>query len=349
MSERFRVLAVAATLLTAAGVLGALDPLGGGLRLRRPEAGGVQINGSHNTIGGFTAGERNIISGQFDFGVRIAGQEATGNFVHRNYIGTNAGGTFGKFDLGNSDAGVILNGPDNWVERNVISGNGHGVQISRPEAHDNTVWGNFIGTDKSGTKALGNRLYGVRIENASGNYVGKGNTIAFSGLAGVGIQAWSATTDQNFITSNSIHSNGQLGIDLNIDGVSPNDPGDGDGGVNFGINFPVLTSAQTSRTGVTTVTGTLDSSGNDDFTVQFFSSPRADPSGHGEDKRFLGEKPVTTDPSGDAAFVFKTRKNMPKGTVLTATASSADHGCEDGSCRPPSTSEFTQAIAVRRR
>ena len=66
---------------------------------------GVYVgNASGNTIGGATAGERNVISGNDYYGVNIDGQTATGNRVVGNYVGTDASGTQ---DLGNHFAGVF--------------------------------------------------------------------------------------------------------------------------------------------------------------------------------------------------------------------------------------------------
>ncbi|MCC6417710.1 MAG: right-handed parallel beta-helix repeat-containing protein, partial [Gemmataceae bacterium] len=48
---------------------------------------GVAVNGSGNTIGGPTAADRNVISGNLDAGISIAGASA-GNVVLGNYIGT---------------------------------------------------------------------------------------------------------------------------------------------------------------------------------------------------------------------------------------------------------------------
>jgi hypothetical protein len=72
----------------------------------------------------------------------------------------------------------ILGGDQNTIggmnagERNVISGNGgDGVEISGG-ANQNTVIGNYIGTDKNGTEKLENTGYGVRIEDSATNTIG---------------------------------------------------------------------------------------------------------------------------------------------------------------------------------
>jgi len=58
----------------------------------------------NNTIGGTTAGAKNVISGSQDgHGVVIEGSSATGNKVLGNYIGTDVNGTA---DLGNCYTGV---------------------------------------------------------------------------------------------------------------------------------------------------------------------------------------------------------------------------------------------------
>ncbi len=46
-----------------------------------------------NTVGGTTAGARNLISGNDLGGVLIIGGGATGNLVRGNYIGTDVAGT----------------------------------------------------------------------------------------------------------------------------------------------------------------------------------------------------------------------------------------------------------------
>src|SRR3712207_9259313 len=78
-----------------------------------------------------------------------------------------------------------------------------------------------------------------------------------------------------------------------------NDTSDGDTGPNNRQNYPVITDATTAVGLGTTIQGTLNSIPSSvttqTFTIQFFSSPAADPSGFGEGKIFLGETQVQTD------------------------------------------------------
>lgn len=287
-------------------------------------------------------------------------ETGNGDTIVGNYIGTDASGTAsGK---GNGNNGVFVNGPDNNViggsalgDGNVISGNGNsGVRLGFTEG--TTLQGNRIGTDKNGA-ALGNINNGVHLDNALDCRIGgtspeAGNIIAFNGPQfdldndgvlddGAGIVVGSGGGHD--ILSNSIFSNIGLGIDLSsmfpLDGVTPNDPAadkDSDFGPNGSQNFPVLTSARNSG-GMTTIKGKLNSADSQTFTIQFFSSPAADPSGNGEGQTFLGEKPVITDTDGNASFTFKTK--VPKGQFVTATAISSSDG----------TSEFSNARKVKKR
>jgi hypothetical protein len=218
------------------------------------------------------------------------------------------------------------------------------------------VQGNRIGTGKNGAP-LGNFNDGVLLDSASGCQIGgaspgAGNVVAFNGppfdlpddaddVADEGAGVVVSSNANNHILRNSIFSNFGLGIDLSsnfpLDGVTPNDPGDGDGGPNGRQNFPVINSA--TSTGVKTIIrGELDSAAGETYIVQFFSSPAADPSGNGEGKTYLGQRTnVTTDASGHASFRFVYKKEIRRGWV-SATATSSDDG----------TSEFSNARKVMR-
>jgi hypothetical protein len=202
---------------------------------------GQSGNSASHTIGGTAPGARNIISGNNGTGIIIGGT-LTGSLVQGNFIGTDVTGTFA---LGNVSDGVLISfgSANNTIggttpgARNVISGNGaNGV---RSDYHPNTVQGNFIGTQENGVSPLGNGSNGVLInffnDNAiGGSASGAGNTIAFNG--GAGVQVLGTTSP---VSSNSVFANSGLGIDLGADGVTPNDPCDGDSGANSLQNTPV--------------------------------------------------------------------------------------------------------------
>jgi CSLREA domain-containing protein len=139
---------------------------------------GVHINKApSNTIGGTTAGARNVISGN-DHGIKIFSSESSGNQVLGNYIGSDAAGVA---NLGNTSFGVyIVQAPSNTVggmtaaERNVISANHTGVRVYGDQSTGNTVQGNYVGTDATGAVDLGNVANGVHIVEAPSNTVGGG-------------------------------------------------------------------------------------------------------------------------------------------------------------------------------
>ena len=125
---------------------------------------------SNCTVGGTTPDARNLISGNVGAGINIPG--GTGNTVQGNLIGTDVTGTVA---LGNSGVGVDINASNNLVggantdARNVISANNRGVDLFG--GSNNTVQGNFIGTDVTGTIALGNPNVGVNLNTGVSNCI----------------------------------------------------------------------------------------------------------------------------------------------------------------------------------
>src|SRR5262249_3397782 len=124
---------------------------------------------SYTTIGGTAAGAGNLISGNFSYGVLIDGTwgGAVSNLVQGNLIGTDVTGLQG---LGNGQDGVLINnasintiGGTTPAARNVISDNavpgnlvGSGIWVNGSNSVGNLIEGNYIGTDATGTRALGN-------------------------------------------------------------------------------------------------------------------------------------------------------------------------------------------------
>jgi hypothetical protein len=298
---------------------------------------GQSGNISSNTIGGTAPGARNIISGNLGRGVSLGGT-IPGNLVQGNFIGTDVSGTVA---LGNSSDGVHINfgsmnnmiGGTTSAARNVISANGgNGV---RSDYLPNTVQGNFIGTQVNGSSPLGNGSNGVFVNFVGGNTIGgaasgEGNMIAFNGGSGVAI----GSGPGNRVRGNSIHSNSALGMDLGVNGVTPNDAGDADTGANELQNFPVISSASSTGSD-TTIQGSLNSKPDTNFTIDFYHSAAADPSGFGEGQIFLGSRSVTTNGAGNATIAATFTPAVAVGRFITATATESNN-----------TSEFSAAVVV---
>ena len=298
------------------------------------------IQSSNNLIGGSTASERNLISGNAFEGIQAIGSQSANNQIKGNYIGTDVTGTL---DLGNTHHGVELTtGPTGNViggalpgEGNLISGNeDSGVAILT--ASNNLVIGNLIGTDVTGTLDIGNTdagivLGAVQTANTVGGILpGEGNRIAFN-IRGVYVSGSQSTG--NSIRGNAIYSNDNAGIELGACGPTPNDPDDPDTGSNQLQNFPVITAA---ASGSTHINGSLDSTPGTTFSIDFYSSSSADPSNHGEGATYIGSTSVTTDATGDAMFTASLSQNTSVGHFITATATDP----------AGNTSEFSAAAQV---
>ncbi len=229
---------------------------GNGVRLQGP--GAYQIGGNQPE-------QRNLISGMFS---AVVQQTTLGAVVIRgNLIGTNAAGTQA---IGNNSSalelsvGILRNvtiGGADPLDRNVISGSsfsaislfGQGVEPFQ----GTRIEGNYIGTDWSGTRALGNglnltspsqvtstiRIIGIVACNLTigGASPGQANLIAYSGKQGVendqcrGIQA----ADNIFVGNRDTAFDNVVGG--GAQGATPNDPNDADNDLgNRGQNYPEL-------------------------------------------------------------------------------------------------------------
>jgi len=290
---------------------------------------GVEIdNASGATVSGNGLGSQ-VISGN-QVGVEIDGSTSTQNLIEGNFIGVDRADTA---DRGNSDEGILIEGAfSNTVggttaaAANVISANQWGIRLDGPTATGNLIEGNDIGTDTSGTLSLGNEINGIIFTtNASNNTVGgtgggQGNTIAFNVAAGVSVQSGAGNT----IQSNSIFSNGHLGIELL-------------GTANHSQTAPSISGASGGGTG-SNIQGSLTSVANTSFLIQFFSNIAPDPSGFGQGQTFLGSTTVMTDASGSAAINFNLSNGLAVGTWVTATATNQSTG---------DTSAFSNAVSAQ--
>ncbi|MDQ3930272.1 MAG: S-layer homology domain-containing protein [Chloroflexota bacterium] len=183
----------------------------------------VRAGAHDNTIGGAVAGAGNLISGNNSNGITFDGANGGNyyNLVQGNYIGTNAAGTAA---LGNNGAGIYMYnfvigntiGGVSAASRNLISGNlSHGIYLNVGSAND--IYGNYIGTNATGTAAIANMGNGVYMRSAYGTEVGAslpggGNLI--SGNTGAGVASEGTDCFANDVRNNYIGTDVSGSYDL---------------------------------------------------------------------------------------------------------------------------------------
>jgi hypothetical protein len=283
---------------------------------------------------------RGLVINDFDSGIFVGGTDSR---IRGNFLGTDPSGTEREGNLYGVDVGGTNNilGGTFPAARNLISGNDENGVVLGPLSSGSSVWGNYIGTNRDGTGPLGNASRGVLIDGSRDNTIGgsrsatEANKIAFNRLDGVTVAEFSFfLASGNRIGSNSIYSNGELGIDLGNDGPTPNDGIDGDTGPNKLQNKPRLTSATTTGTRIT-IQGTLRSRPNRTFTIRFFANRASEPRGY-EGRTFLGLKSVSTDANGEVSFTKVLGREVQAEQRITATATGPG----------PNTSEFSEPRRV---
>jgi len=270
---------------------------------------GIYVEQSGVTIGGTSAGDANVISGNSGVGVVIGGSNC---LLEGNLIGTNATGTAA---VPNAAYGVLVGAPGATIggtstgDANIISGNAyHGVVIDA----SCLVEGNLIGTNQAGAAAVANGLDGIAViasgATIGGTSAGAGNIVAFNGGPGV----WTALgVTGTTIRYNAIFSNVGPGIDRNDDGVTPNTP-------NGANNTPVLTSV---AGGI--ISGTLNASPNTTYFIDFYANLTSDASPtRPQGRDYLASTAVMTNAAGDAVFNVSYTP-FPGLPIFTAAATDA--------------------------
>lgn len=315
-------------------------------------------------VGGPTLGERNYITGYgtwnsegYPGGTTVQVFDSIGVVIENNWIGTTPDGLAQGSLASTQGVGFEGENHDALVKNNRIAGIlGHGIGphyagwlVGSAIDIDGvgsgiTLLGNSIGLDANDAPVLGS-VTGISTRNyylgtvsnlvLGGTGPGEGNEIA--GHLGVGVSV-AGQYSRVRITGNSIHDNGGLGIDLvttNFQtGVTPNDALDLDLGGNGLQNYPVLQSAGVVGPSLRVV-GSLNSTANTAFTLDFYASPQCDSSGFGEGRQYVGSSVVQTAANGTVGFDITLTALVVPGSFVTATATTTDG----------STSEFSACVA----
>lgn len=254
-------------------------------------------------IGGLLPAQRNLIASQQStaingFNQTGFAQEYVDLVIQGNLIGLNRQGSAALLNLNPSAAAIrflkpmrnSLIGGSVANARNVISGYGAGA-IQLDSLNDATgnldtrIEGNYIGTDVTGTLAIGNGFTSppqataapaIGINGAicdftiGGSAAGQANLIAYS--AGTGIVVNKCTGVQ--MPFNRFFANRSGAVDLILDstsmGATANDVNDPDEGGNRFQNFPELTLPAVGSNTLTYRVDTTAANGKYPITVYFY-------------------------------------------------------------------------------
>jgi hypothetical protein len=315
---------------------------------------GLTVSGDGNTVQGL------VIQGFPGTGLAFSrlpfDPTPSNNRALDNYIGTDATGTVAVPNSGGLFFGgfgsPFAQARGNVAEGNLISGN-RSTGIGMCDAADTRITGNLIGTDRTGTAALGNGGHGISM-GCAGNPRTRieGNVIAHNSEDGVfdlpdyrfGVAFTPDGHQGNVVRGNSIHGNGGLAINLVPPPFPPtepastptfNDPCDPDGGSNLLQNFPEITRVEVLG-GDAVVEGFLDSTPDRSFEVELYANAEADDSGFGEAETLLAATALTTGADCIGSFAVTVPAARVAGRFVTATATDA----------AGNTSELSPAFAV---
>jgi Ca2+-binding RTX toxin-like protein len=275
-------------------------------------ADGIAVTDAEATI-------RGLIINRFNGRGVAASAPANTIVIESNYIGTDATGLLARANTG---AGIQLTASNSTIggaqssQRNVISANGSkGIIIT---GSNNLVINNFIGVGANFTTPLGNKDIAVLVTGASTLNTITGNIIANSAFSGVAVASAATGTE---ILNNAIYNNATLGIDLEGDGLTPNDGNDSDTGANNRQNFPVISTVDIQSSGTKLhLAGTLKSTPSRAFDLEFFSTRPLEPADVGEGPTIIGQTTVTTNASGNATFNVTFSGTISSFASFTATA-----------------------------
>lgn len=197
-------------------------------------SGTTLASANNNTVGGVTALDRNLVSGNKGNGVGITAQvggNANNNTLIGNYVGTDISGTGSIPNTGDgilinhADAGGPASAQNNTVGGstnttpngsctgacNLVSGNGaNGIGLWHSGVSGSIVNGNYVGTNLNGTSPIANGNIGIEVNETPNNTVGGATPESrniFSGNGGAGVFLTGAAATGNVIQGNYIGTN----------------------------------------------------------------------------------------------------------------------------------------------
>ncbi len=152
------------------------------------------IEAENNRIGGLNEWERNIIAG----GLGMGSVEVFSNKIIGNYIGIDITGT-SRFEMKERTVSILAGTYNNLIQNNLIGGN---LTVSDPGTSYNTIIGNIVGLNASGSAALGGPCSIGADEpynRIGGTEPAERNVVAGSGMNGIGVGKHSVFVLGNYI------------------------------------------------------------------------------------------------------------------------------------------------------
>lgn len=325
----------------------------------------AMANSSSVTIGTGVEAGRNVIGGNGSRGVQVQGTFSNlmvaGNYIGTDSTGNTALSNGYNVSAEVRDAFSMdggANGTTIAITDNVIGGYSAAlIEFWGATASGVTIQGNHVGVGADGSTSiatgssteaavyLGGGTMAWSNFSIGGTGAGEGNIIAYSGQDGIEV---STTGTGNSIAGNTIfsnggdgvellqgsdisvlqnaiHSNTGIGIDLGTNGVTANDSGDADTGVNDLLNFPVLNGLYGDGTTSLRYEFTLDAPANTEgYRIEFFKTSVVNGTGYGDAETYVGALETGAHGGGsvDYSGTFTTDIAVSPDDIITVTATS---------------------------
>jgi hypothetical protein len=322
-----------------------------------PNGTGVYVTSPGNAIAG------NLISGS---GRAVWLQGADQNLIVNNLLGSDRDGL--PFAAAGTTSFTVVvelrQSRANEIRHNTIGASRIGINLHWSD--DNIIVGNSIGISSQGGR-LGILSHGIFIgiessrNTVGGTLPGEANVFAHLGAPSPGEawgqavlmrENWSPLPPLRLSIGNSVRGNlmfdldpGAMLIDLEDPGPDANDWGDVDFGANLRQNAPAIVAARQDATpfgSTLRVTGELYTplSSSINYTIDVYATTAASSPGVCEARRYLGSRPISSNPNGIATFSIVLGVTVDPGAKVTATATVESPG------HPADTSEFSPCVTV---